>query len=115
MKTIEMFLHSHPFIQIKEGLKTIEVRLKDEKRSQLEREDIIIFTNRSDHKDQCRTRIINLISAESFQQLPELFSIEKAGWAKDSTGEQVEKDMRKYYSEEDEKKYGVVGIELEVL
>lgn len=115
MKTVEMFLNNKPFIQIKEGLKTIEVRLNDEKRSLLKKEDIIIFTNRSDDLDHCKTKIINLIYAESFQKLPEVFPIEKAGWEKETSGEQVEQDMRKYYSEEDEKRYGVVGIELEVV
>lgn len=107
-------VNDKPFRQIKEGLKTIEVRLKDEKRSLLKEEDIILFTNRSDDQDHCKTKIINLIYTESFQKLPEICPIEKAGWEKGTSGEQVEKDMRKYYSKEDEKKYGVVGIELEV-
>lgn len=89
--------------------------MNDEKRSLLDKEDIIIFTNHTEHQDHCRTKIINLIFAVSFQKLPELFPIEKAGWEKGTTGEQVEQDMRKYYSVKDERKYGVVGIELEVL
>lgn len=113
MAIVEMFLHERPFNQIKNGIKTIEARLKDEKRSLLKKGDIIVFTNRSDHQDQCRRKIIDFIYAESFQDLPKLFPIEKAGWEKDTTGDQVQKDMRKYYSEEDEKKYGVVAIEME--
>ena len=46
MKEIKMKLKSLPFKQIKDGSKTVEVRLLDEKRSLIKEGDIIEFTNR---------------------------------------------------------------------
>lgn len=41
-----MNLHNEPFDLIKNGTKTIELRLNDEKRQLLKENDIIEFTNR---------------------------------------------------------------------
>ena len=43
----EMKLNNGPFEQIKNGTKTIELRLNDEKRQLLKPNDLIEFTNRS--------------------------------------------------------------------
>lgn len=43
----EMNLHNEPFNLIKQGTKTIELRLYDEKRQQIKVGDTIVFTNRS--------------------------------------------------------------------
>ena len=45
MKEIKMKLKSLPFKQIKEGSKTVEVRLLDEKRKELNVGDVIVFQN----------------------------------------------------------------------
>ena len=42
----EMKLNNEPFINIKNGTKTIELRLNDEKRRLLKVNDLIEFTNR---------------------------------------------------------------------
>ena len=48
MKTIHsMNLNNGPFKRIKDGTKTIELRLNDEKRQLLKEKDFIEFTNRS--------------------------------------------------------------------
>lgn len=47
MKTIHnMNLNNGPFSRIKDGTKTIELRLNDEKRQLLKENDFIEFTNR---------------------------------------------------------------------
>ena len=45
----EMRLNNEPFNKIKEGTKTVELRLLDEKRKALRVGDKIIFTNRANN------------------------------------------------------------------
>lgn len=48
MKTTHnMNLNNDPFNRIKDGIKTIELRLNDEKRQLLKEKDLIEFTNRT--------------------------------------------------------------------
>ena len=54
-----MNLNNRPFKSIKEGTKTIELRLNDEKRSLLKVGDEIEFTNR-DTNEKLSVDIINL-------------------------------------------------------
>lgn len=46
----EMRLNNEPFNKIKEGTKTVELRLLDEKRKTLRVGDKIIFTNRTNNE-----------------------------------------------------------------
>lgn|SRR5574344_456586 len=107
-----MRLNNEPFELIKSGSKTVELRLNDEKRSLLKVNDIIEFINRKNN-ESLKTRIIKLHKYSSFEQLYNHFDKEKIGYHKDEIANY--KDMEKYYSIEDINKYGVVGIEIEVL
>lgn len=64
----EMRLHNEPFVLIKNGTKTIELRLNDEKRRQIKVGDTITFTNRSNN-EQISTVVINLHKYDSFEEL----------------------------------------------
>ena len=57
----EMRLHNEPFVLIKNGTKTIELRLNDEKRRQIKVGDTVTFTNRSNN-EQISTVVINYIN-----------------------------------------------------
>lgn len=61
-----MNLNNRPFKSIKEGTKTIELRLNDEKRSLLKVGDEIEFTNR-DTNEKLSVDIINLYKYPSFK------------------------------------------------
>ena len=51
-----MKLQDRPFKSIKNGTKTIEMRLNDEKRSKIKINDLIEFTNvMTDEKNRCRS------------------------------------------------------------
>lgn len=109
-----MNLNIGGFFGIKEGRQTIEVRLNDEKRSRIKVGDSIVFTLLPDAKESIQTNVIGLLKYDSFE---ELFSkIDLKEWnAKDWTIEQAITCCRKYYSSEDEKKCGVLGIRLELV
>ena len=65
----EMRLHQKPFDQIKSGIKTIEARVNDEKRRQLNVGDTITFKLR-DHEDVTFTaEIVKLELFPTFYQM----------------------------------------------
>ena len=104
-----MNLNNRPFKSIKEGTKTIELRLNDEKRSLLKVGDEIEFTNR-DTNEKLSVDIINLHKYPSFEELYKHFDKVEMGYNKDDIAET--KDMEAYYSKEEQDKYGVLGIEI---
>ena len=108
----ELRLHDEPFELIKSGSKTIEMRLYDEKRKLIKEGDIIIFTNRvTDEK--LKTKVIKLYLFNSFEELYKNFDGVSLGY---KVNEKIDpSDMEKYYSKEDKSKYGVVGIEIELI
>ena len=106
-----MKLHSSPFEMIKSGEKTIELRLFDEKRQKIKKGDKIAFTNTTTGE------ILNVTVAElhlfdSFDELYKSLPLLKCGYTSEDVGDAHPSDMDRYYSVEEQKKYGVVGIEL---
>lgn len=104
-----MNLNNEPFELIKNGSKTIELRLDDEKRRLLNVGDEILFTNR-DTNEKLLTDIIELHKYDSFESLYKNFDKVSLGYREYEKSDPS--DMNNYYSKEDEMKYGVVGIEL---
>lgn len=112
-KKYVMKLNDFPFRKIKSGKKTIEMRLNDEKRKLLKKDDIIIFCNRNDNDKTIKVKVVDLHKFENFEQLYNKFDKIKLGYNKNEVASPV--DMEQYYSKEDIKKYGVVGIEIKLL
>lgn len=108
----ELRLHSEPFELIKSGSKTIEMRLYDEKRRLIRINDIIEFTNRVTG-EKIKTKVINLHIYNSFEQLYEQFDNISIGYKENEI--KNPKDMEKYYSKQEECKYGVIGIEIKLI
>ena len=105
----EMKLNNGPFMNIKNGTKTIELRLNDEKRQLLKIKDLIEFTNR-ETLEQMLVEIKNLYHYPSFEELYNHFDKVAMGYKEDE--EANPKDMEEYYSKEEQEKYGVLGIEI---
>lgn len=110
--TYQMRLHNEPFQLIKSGTKTIEMRLYDEKRRELKVGDIIEFQNRADG-ESVLTHIVQLHLFPNFATLYENFDKVKLGYS--SNQDANPDDMNQYYSSDDQKKYGVVAIEIELV
>lgn len=109
-----MKLKNEPYNLIKSGKKTVELRLYDDKRRRLDVGDKIIFTNMSAKEEQIAVKIRALYRYETFEDLFEEIPAEKCGITSDSNVKNLVSGMRRYYSEEDEKRYGVLGIKVEV-
>ena len=108
----ELRLHNEPFELIKSGTKTIEMRLYDEKRKLIKENDIIEFTNRLTG-EKIKTKVLKLHIFTSFKELYNNFDNENLGYKVNEKKDS--KDMEKYYSKEEECKYGVVGIEIKLI
>lgn len=91
----------------------MEVRLYDEKRREIHNGDIILFY-RVDRSEQVCVRVKALHRAPTFERLFETPDMRvKAGFSDTSIADAV-RCMYQYYTEEQEKLYGVLGIEFEI-
>lgn len=107
-----MNLQSKYFDFIKEGTKRIELRLYDEKRSQIQLRDVIEFSN--SEGDKLKTEVVGLLRYNSFQDLFEDFDISILADAS-MTKEELLNALNEFYTPEKQAQYGVVGIRLEML
>jgi len=100
------------FNLIKKGTKTIEMRLYDEKRRLINKNDKIEFINR-ETGEKLITQVVNLHIYNSFEKLYNKFDNISLGYYEYEI--KNSKDMEKYYSKKEQDKYGVVGIELKLV
>ena len=103
-----MKLNESPFERIKNGTKTIEFRLYDEKRQQIKVGDKIEFLKLPDLQEKLLVDVIKLYREDSFENL-----FRKLYKDEDEIKRKT-KSMYKYYSPEKEKEYGVLGIKIKL-
>lgn len=101
-------LNPEPFEAIANGTKTIESRLYDEKRQQIQLGDELIFTNREAPDQTVTAKVIGLLRYPTFHEMfshndPAKFGGESVKWLEDQISE--------FYSVDDQQENGVVGIE----
>ncbi len=104
-----MNLNPVPFEQIEKGLKTIEIRLFDEKRQKINIGDMIVF-KKIGADDILISRVKALHKFENFELLYSNLDLVECGY--NTHDNPSPDDMLEYYSREEIVKYGVVGIEL---
>jgi ASC-1-like (ASCH) protein len=109
-KQHQMHLDQKPFSLIREGKKTIEVRLNDEKRQELRPNDLLLLVNRED-ESQLR---ITITAVHKYQTFKELFDSHAPEVFGGTCKEELLSNIRQFYSVADEQKLGVVGIELKL-
>ena len=110
----EMKLNTAPFEKIKSGTKTVELRLYDEKRSQLNIGDRIIFTDLNEPDRKIAVIIKSLHRYGTFEDLFNDLPLEKCGNDITESPKSAAAKMEKYYTCEQIRKYGVLGIEIEI-
>ena len=99
------------FKKIKDGSKTIELRLNDEKRQRINVEDTIVF-NCLGAKDIITAQVSGLHKFPDFKELYNALPLEKCGYTVAELDTAHYTDMEQYYNKEQIKKYGALGIEL---
>ena len=107
-----MKLYDVPFAKIKSGEKTIELRLNDEKRQKIKVGDSICFKSKT---DTLAAMVKALYVYPDFEALYAALPLEKCGYATDELATASPDDMLEYYTKEKIERYGVVGIEIEVV
>ena len=115
MKEHVMNLTPAPMQEIRTGNKTIELRLNDEKRTQLSVGDTIKFIHTEDSNDTLRVKVVDLFLFSSFAELYDNLPLLNCGYNEDNINTASPEDMEMYYSREKQNKYGVVGIEISLL
>ena len=108
----EMKLVDKYFNLIKEGTKTIEMRLYDEKRRRINLRDNIQFTNQ-DTGESLTAEVLALHIFDSFEDMYKAFDKILIGYLENEIANPS--DMSQFYSDEDIKKYKVVGIEIKLI
>ena len=105
----QMKLNKEPFERIKNGTKTIEFRLYDEKRRKVKIGDKIEFSKLPDLQEKILVDVLDLYTEPSFEELFEKLYEDK------EIAKQKANAMYEIYSPENEKKYGVVGIKIKLV
>lgn len=111
MTTHQLKLATEPFNAIISGNKTIESRLYGAKRQKIQIGDRIIFTNRDNSEQTATAEVVGLLRYATFRDLfshnnPRKFGGDNVEW--------LENQISEFYSIEDQKIYGVIGIEFKV-
>lgn len=104
----KMKLKESPFERIKNGTKTVEFRLYDDKRKQINIGDKIEFSKLPDLQEKLVVEVLDLYHEKTFKDLFEKLYTDK---------EEIERkteSMHTIYSLEEEKKYGVLGIRIKI-
>ena len=108
-----MKLKNSPFQKIQGRLKTIELRLYDEKRQKVKVGDQIEFTNLEDRTQKVLTQVIALHRFNTFEEMFRTLTAESMGYSEGQTPK-VD-DMERYYSKEEQALHDVVGVEIELV
>ena len=111
----EMSLNPAPFEKIKNGKKSIEIRLYDEKRRGVKIGDIIIFSKLPEKTEKIKVEVIRLSISRSFRDLFSNFEKSKFGHEQNLSIEEQINRQREYYTEEEERQYGVIGIHIKLI
>lgn len=107
-----MKLNPAPFDMIRDGRKTIELRLYDEKRQAISVGDTIRFNSIEDPRKVLMTKVTDLFVFDSFEKLYQELPLIECGYTDENVNEASPEDMNKYYTKEEQEKYGVVGIRI---
>ena len=112
--THSMQLQPSPFEMIRDGTKTIELRLFDEKRKIIRIGDTISFTN-TVSKEILKVKVLGLSVFDSFETLYRRLPLLECGYTKEDVETASPADMNAYYPKEMQQKYGVVGIKIALM
>lgn len=106
-----MKLAKEPFEKIVNGQKIIESRLFDEKRRLVNVGDEIEFSRNDDPTKVSKTKVKALYRYDSFENLFSDFPSEYFGG---NSKEFLLEEISRFYPKEEQEKYGVVGIRIEL-
>lgn len=104
----KMKLNESPFEMIKNGTKTIEFRLYDEKRQGVKIGDKIEFSKLPDLQEKLLVDVLELYQEDTFERLFRKLSFNEEEVIRKTRA------MHEIYSQEKELQYGVLGIKIKI-
>lgn len=110
----KMKLQAKYFEYMINGTKRIEIRINDEKRQLIKIGDIIEFERFSELNDSFKTRVVELIRYNNFDELVKDFDISILA-DKSMTKSELINELIQFYSEEKQQKYGVLAIRIKLM
>ena len=109
----EMKLNNNAFQNIKNGVKKFELRLYDERRKNINIGDTIIFHNLNNLENTIEVRVLALLRYPTFADLFKDIDYKQCGTA--NSLEEKLKRVHTFYTVEQEEKYGILAIKMELL
>ena len=109
MQQHQMKLATVPYSNIVSGKKVIESRLFDDKRKQIDIGDQIVFSENDKLENSVTTEVKGLLRYQTFK---ELFADHDPSLFGENSRDFLLNQIKQFYSDEDEQKYGVIGIRL---
>ncbi len=108
---MEMIVHldSDVFEIVRNGKKDIEVRVNDEKRRKLSVGDTLVFLKRPLDDEEIKAKVVGLEYYNYFSELVDNYDMERIYLSGYSKEEYLEL-MKRFYTLEEQEKYGVVAI-----
>lgn len=110
----EMKLQSKYYNFILNGTKRIEIRLFDEKRQLIKIGDTIRFLKDNDLSESFEVKVIGLLRYNSFEDLFKDFDISVLA-DNSMTKDELIDVLEEFYTKEEQKQYGVLGIRIELI
>ena len=109
-----MHLNNEPFQLMKNEVKTIEVRLNDEKRQEIKSGDYIVFKNLTT-EETLKVQVKEIVVFSSFQSLLNQYTNEEIGAKADDQLSQKLAAIYQIYSQTDELNYGALAIKVALI
>lgn len=110
----ELGLQPKFYNYILNGTKRIEIRLYDEKRKLIKLGDTIRFMKEPDREECFNTKVVGLLKYDNFEEMFESLDISLLA-DKEMTKEKLIDTLEEFYTKEKQKKYGVLGIMVELI
>lgn len=113
---MEMYVHldSDIFEVVDKGIKCVEARVNDEKRRKLNIGDKLIFLKRPDEIDRIDAVVEDLAYYKDFSEMVNYYTMDEL-----YLGEYSKEDfinlLKRFYTDEEQEKYGVVAIKFKKL
>ena len=111
--TFNLHLNDEYFALVKSGHKSIEMRLLDEKRRAYKVGDDLIFTHAEHENLKLKVKIKALHKFKNFSELYKNLDNAKLGYLPNQKADPH--DMENFYPLSEQNKFGVVGIEFELV
>jgi ASC-1-like (ASCH) protein len=111
----QMKLDIEPFGRIKDGEKTLEIRIYDEKRRKIGIGDEIEFSKRPDLTETVKVEVVGLLLYKNFADLIQDLPASYLGGYEESEKEYLKTSMYEIYTKEEEDEYGVLGIRIRLI